>query len=84
MQGLRLRLAQAYSKYGEPADGSATQQIQAFTASQQKVGEQVGLGLLDFEQSIDTVYRNGLLGSVGPSHDQRLHLGRLSQAESNR
>jgi hypothetical protein len=34
MQGLRPRLTQAYWTYVEEADGSVTQQIQAFPASQ--------------------------------------------------
>jgi hypothetical protein len=34
MQGLRPRLTQAYSKYAEEVDGSETQQVQFFPASQ--------------------------------------------------
>jgi len=66
MQGLRLRLAQPYSKYGESADGSATQQVQAFQASQQKAGEKVGLGFDSGGFAVGGAYHEGV--DPVPSH----------------
>ncbi len=43
MEGLRPKPTQAYPPYCEGPDGSETQQIQAFAASQQEVGERLRL-----------------------------------------